>query len=137
MKTIISLICAVALCGCATTSTVEQKAANIQAFSYTAASIGSAIALTEHPEWRTQFRAAETVLTDLINNKAVTGELLRGVVNNLPIKELKSPNARIAIDGAVYLYTTTVGNQVNIESQPYVIAAATGLRDGLKAALGE
>lgn len=140
MKTIIALLCAVALCGCAITNqqaTTEQKAAEIQAFAYTAASIGTAIAIQENPANEPKFVAAYVALNNVVEQKAVTGLVLREIINTLPVKELKSPNARIAIDGATYLYTATVGNQFNLENQPYVLAAATGIRDGMKAALGK
>ncbi len=31
----------------------------------------------------------------------------------------------------------TVGNKINIENDPYILAAAIGIRDGLKIALGK
>ena len=52
------------------------------------------------------------------------------------MKELKSDTARIAIEGATLLFDSNVGNTVNIEAQVYITAAATGVRDGMKIALG-
>lgn len=124
--------------GCAITSptaTTEQKAAEVKTLAYTAASIGTAIALEEKPATRVPFELAYAKLDQLITEKAITGLLLRDILNALPVKELKSPKARIAIDGAAYLYTATVGNQVNLETQPYMLAAATGIRDAWKAVL--
>lgn len=143
-KTIIAVLCAVSLLtitpGCALfskTSTPEQKASDVQLLSYTAASIGTAIAIQENPELKPKFETAYTTLNTLVETKVITGLLLRDIISTLPVKELKSPNARIAIDGATYLYTASVGNQLNIENQPMVMAAATGIRDGMKAALGK
>lgn len=138
---ILSLIAPLVLTsGCAITrptATTEQKTAEIQTLAYTAASIGTAIALEERPGIRVPFELAYERLDQLVTEKKVTGLLLRDILNALPVAELKSPNARIAIDGATYLYTATVGNQVNLETQPYVLAAATGIRDGMKAALNK
>src|SRR6266478_2137103 len=93
--------------GCALfskTSTTEQKAADVQNLSQAAASVGTQVALQEHPEWRPQFELAYTNLDQLVTSKTVTGTLLRGILASLPIKQLKSPNAQIAIEAATVLY---------------------------------
>lgn len=126
--------------GCAFTrsdSTTEQKAADVRNLSYAAASIGTQLALAENADWRGQFDSAYETLNQLVNSKIVSGALLRDVLASLPIKELKSAEARIAIEGATLLYDSTVGTSVNIENQVYVLAAATGIRDGMKVALGK
>jgi hypothetical protein len=84
----------------------------------------------------TQFSIAYESLNRLVEQKVVSGDLLRQVVANLPVKELKSPTARIAIEGATTLFDQLVGTKVNVETAPYVLAAATGIRDGIKIALG-
>lgn len=139
----VSLVFAVALLmpasGCALfrkDTTTEQKAADVRSLCYAAASIGTSEAVKQNPAWRAQFVAAEGNLDQLVTQKTVTGDLLRNVVAGLPVKELKSDSARIAIEGATTLFDATVGNALNIEAQPYILAAATGIRDGMKAALG-
>jgi hypothetical protein len=126
--------------GCAILSkdaSVEQKAAEVQQLCFAAANIGTQVALEEQPEILPQFEIAYANLNSLVESKVVTGLLLRQIVTSLPVKELKSSNARIAIDGATYLYTAFVGEKVNIENNPYVVAAAVGIRDGLKVALNK
>jgi hypothetical protein len=118
-------------------SPTEQKAADVKVLCYAAASIGTQAALQENPETLAKFEIAYANMNKLVESKAVTGLLLRDILESLPVKELKAPNARIAIDGATYLYTAFVGEKVNIEGNPYVIAAATGIRDGLKIALNK
>jgi hypothetical protein len=118
-------------------SPTEQKAVEIKSLCYAAASIGTQVALQENPATLAKFEIAYVNLNKLVESKVITGLLLREIVESLPVKELKSPNARIAIDGATYLYTAFVGEKVNIEGNPYVIAAATGIRDGLKIALNK
>lgn len=128
------------LCGgCALfsrSSSTDQKLADVRNLSYAAASIGTAEALKQNPGRRPQFEAAFHRLDQLVVQKTVTGDFLRELVAGLPVKELKSDTARIAIEGATLLFDQTVGSRVNIETEPYVLAAATGVRDGLKIALG-
>jgi hypothetical protein len=126
--------------GCAlfsNTATQEQKVSDVRNLSRAAASIGTQEALLENPMWLPRFLAARAQLEKLVTNKTVTGALLRDVIASLPVKELKSPQARIAITTATTLFDATVGSQVNIESQPYVLAAASGILDGLRDALGQ
>ena len=117
-------------------STQAQKAGEVRNLCYAAASIGTAEALKQNPQWRQPFTTTYQNLDQLVTQKTVTGDLLRSVINGLPVKELKSDTARIAIEGATMLFDANVGNTVNIEAQVYITAAATGVRDGMKIALG-
>lgn len=114
----------------------EEKLREVRLLSYAAASVGTQIALQQSPTWRPRFDDAYDQLNQLVESKVITGTLLRNILASLPVKELKSDTARIAIEGATVLYDSLVGDQVNIEAQPYVLAAATGIRDGMKVALG-
>ncbi len=134
MKKLNSLILAATLLvSCATTP--EGKITQIHDLSYAAASLGTQVALRQNPTWKPQFELAFNNLNILIATGAVTGSLLRDILEGLPVKELKSENAKLAIETATFLYDTTVGTKINIESKPYVLAAATGIRDGLRVAL--
>jgi hypothetical protein len=138
-NTIISLMVLVLFTNCAIfskTSTIDQKAAEIRNLSYAAASIGTQVALKQNPNWKTQFDIAYTSLDTLVNSKRITGSLLRDIIAGLPVKELKGDTAKIAIEGATTLFDATIGDKINIENDPYVLAAATGIRDGMKIALG-
>ncbi len=124
--------------GCAifsSSSTTDQKLADVRNLSYAAASLGTREALLQNPIWRPQFLSAYTQLNQLVSQKIVTGDLLRTILAGLPVKELKSDQARIAIDAALALYDSTVGTRIDIEKAPYALAAAAGIRDGLKVAL--
>jgi len=134
-----SLVALVLLSGCAlfrADSPEEAKLRDLQNMVYAAASIGTSIAVAEHPAWKPRFEAAYRQLDTLVRSQTVTGESLRQIVASLPVKELKSERARIAIEGATMLFDMTVGTSVSLEQTPYILAAATGLRDGLKASLG-
>jgi hypothetical protein len=117
-------------------STTEAKAKDIENLSYAAASAGTSIALQQNPAWRPKFADAFNTLNTLVNGKAITGELLRQIVASLPVKELKSDTARIAIQSATILFDQSVGTSINVESAPYVMAAARGIRNGMGVALG-
>ncbi len=116
-------------------STTEQKANDVRNLAYAAASIGTQEALLQNSSWRPQFESALLNLDILVETKTITGALLRQILASLPVKELKSAQARIAIEAATILFDSTAGTTVNIENAPYVTAAATGIRDGLKIAL--
>lgn len=128
----------ISITGCALLSasaTTEQKLADVRSLSYAAASLGTSEALLENPVWRLHFLTAYAQLDQLVNQKTITGDLLRRIIASLPVKELKSERARIAIESVTVLYDATVGGKINIEKQAYVLAAATGIRDGMKTAL--
>lgn len=141
MKKLLSLIFGLALLpGCALFqkgSSTDAKTRDIQNLCYAAASAGSQIAVSEHPEWRADFVAAYGLLDQAVTQKQITGAFLRSIVQTLTahVKELKSDKARIAVEAATYVYDSTVGTKVSIEDQVYVLAAATGIRDGLKVGL--
>ena len=125
--------------GCAlfsSSATTDQKAMDVRNLSYAAASLGTQEALLQNPAWKPQFVTAYWNLNTLVERKVVTGTLLRQVLAGLPVKELKSPQARLAIDAALMLFDATAGTTVDLEKSAYLLAAATGIRDGLKTGLG-
>jgi len=121
--------------GCASL-TPDQKAARVQGLSYAAASIGTAAALDQKPEWRPAFELALKNLSVLVDSKQITGQQLRDILATLPVKELNSRTARIAIDSATMLFDTLTGEPIDLTKTPYILAAATGIRDGMKVGLG-
>ena len=123
------------IAGCATTT--QDKLSRVQNLSYAAASLGTQIALIQNPAYRPAFELAYSNLDMLVRTKEVTGAALRMVLASLPVKELKSDKARIMIEDATFLFDMTVGTKLNIEAQPFVLAAATGIRDGLRVGLGK
>ncbi len=143
MKTHLLLALTLALAplstGCALFSKeapIEQKLADVRALTYAAAALGTQEALLQNPTWRPRFQSAYESLNKLVTQGVVTGSLLRDVLATLPVKELKSPQARLAIETATMLYDVTVGSKLDIGRAPYVNAAATGIRDGLRSGLG-
>jgi len=122
--------------GCAST-TPATKIAQVQNLSYAAASIGTSLALQSNPAYRPAFEIAYTNLDALVTTGVLTGDQLRAILASLPVRELKDQRATIAIEVATILYDALVGSKINVEAQPYVLAAATGIRNGMKQALGK
>ena len=117
-------------------STIEQKSNDIRNLAFAAASLGTREALLQNPTWRPRFVAAYEKLNQLVEQKIVTGTLLREVLESLPVRELKSDKARIALDTFVFVFDVTVGRKIDLDKAPYVTAGAVGIRDGLKSGLG-
>jgi hypothetical protein len=125
--------------GCAlfsSSATTDQKARDVQNLAYAAASLGTQSALLQNASWRPQFVSAYESLNTLVNSKVITGALLRQVLASLPVKELKSPQARLIIESATTLFDATAGTSIDLDKSVYLLAAATGIRDGLKVGLG-
>lgn len=119
-------VAALNFCGCSlfsSTSTPDQKAADVQRLCYAAASIGTQEALLQDPEWRPQFAIAYTNLDQLVSSHVITGTLLRNVISSLPVKELKSDQARVAIEGATILFDSYAGTSIDIETNVYMSSA--------------
>lgn len=134
------IVASLMLNGCALlnkSSTIEEKLADVHRLSYAAASMGTQIAIVQNPSWKPQFEQAYAQLNVLVESGAVTGTFLRSFIAQLQVKELKSETARIVIENATFLYDTVAGTKVNIETSPYINAAARGIRDGMKVALGK
>jgi len=133
------LACSPIATGCALFSKeapIEQKARDIQNLAYAAASLGTQSALLQNASWRPQFVSAYESMDTLVKSKIVTGALLRQVLDSLPVKELKSQQARLVIESATLLFDSTAGTSINLEKSVYLLAASTGIRDGLKVGLG-
>jgi hypothetical protein len=118
-------------------STVAEKARAVQQLAYAASAIGSASALEQKPEWRPAFELAYTNLNSLVESGTISGQTLRNILATLPVRELESRTARIAVDSASLLFDTITGKPVDLAEAPLVLAAAKGIRDGLRVGLGK
>jgi hypothetical protein len=118
-------------------ATQADKEKDVRNIAYAAGSIGVEVALLEKPAVRPAIEAAYAQLDKVVRDGAVTGSLLRGIVDALPWKDLKDATAVAIVRGLTTLFDATVGDRLNLQSAPMVTAAATGLRDGMKSALGK
>lgn len=100
-----------------------------------AASIGTTEALRQKPEWRDNFLVAKAELDKTINDGTIDGIRLREIMAQLPIRELHSDTARVAIQGATLLFDFATASAINIEKNEYVLAASRGVSEGIGQAL--
>jgi len=124
------LLCAFALnfSGCSTTPATTQH--RIESSCKVAAYLGTATALAEHPEWRAGFVTARDQLHVLETADTVDFVTLLAIVQQLPIKELKSPNARLAITTATILLQDYAG-ELALDNLQQLKPIAGALRAGI------
>lgn len=143
---ILFLLALVACCGVAckslnpATSQGEDPAADQQTqsdlhfWAYLAASVGAEYTLAAHPEYRPAFERAVTALDALLASDKIEPLSFRLILQQLPVKELQSPEARLAITTATILFQR-YGSSIPIDQSTHVATAAIAVRDGLRAAL--
>lgn len=115
-------------------TTDTQKLAEVVFWVNAAANTGTALALAEHPEWRPKFETALAALDALVTANSQDPTAFRNVLNSLPIKELKRPEAVIAINLASIAFQR-YGQSVALDDSSYVGAAIRAVRDGMRAGL--
>lgn len=124
--------------GCAIfskTAAPADKQAQLNSLCYVAASIGVRQAIDAAPESAPKFILAYERLNILVEQKVINGATLRNIIDGLPVPELTDGNTKIYIDAATLLIDAAIGNRITLEDAPNVLAAATGIRDGMKIAL--
>jgi hypothetical protein len=121
--------------GCASTEGGGGSQAAIIGFIEDAAMIGTAEALIEKPAWKPRFEQAHTELTAAIANARFDGATFRQILNQLPIKELKSREARIGITFAELKFVR-YGRNVGIDQPDWVKQGMTAVRNGIGLGLG-
>jgi hypothetical protein len=135
---IVLLVCGLALStGCASTggrvggTTVQDFTPAIK----TAAFGGAWYALKEHPEWRIGFETAVADLKILETADKIDFATLMAIAMRLPVDELKSEEAQLAITGATILLSGYGGKLVELDKLENVRPVATALREGIELAL--
>lgn len=140
MKTSLKLLVAAvvafaiaSLVGCSTTSGTKQV--DVQDFIpaiKTAAMVGTTYSLNEHPEWRSGFETAAKELKVLETADKIDFATIMAIVTRLPVKELQSSDARLAISGATILLSGYGNKIVALEKLDNVRPVATALREGIE-----
>lgn len=134
MKTTL-LIPLVFLLGCATVK--QDPVGEIKFWAQAAALIGTQETLREHPEYAPAFQKALVGLEMLIATGNGDPTALQQVIAQLPVDNLESREARIAVTLAKLSFAR-YGQNVTVDltqRSPYVLATAEALRDGIRAAL--
>lgn len=102
----------------------------------TAAYVGTSWALQEKPEWRPHFEKAHADLLILEQAEVIGLPELLEIIQRLPVKELKSDEARIIIVGTVLLIEELGANpEVNQVTADNIRKVVKDLRSGMKRAL--
>jgi hypothetical protein len=109
------------------TPTAEKLAPAVK----TAAMVGTVYALKEHPEWRPHFVTAVSELAILENAETIDFPTIMAIVMRLPVKELQSDEAQLAITGATILLAGYGDRLVNLENVENVRLIAKSLREGI------
>jgi hypothetical protein len=102
-----------------------------------AAFLGTLFALREHPEWKPHFETAANQLETIAAAEKLDFALVLAIVGTLPVKELKSDDARIVITSAQLLLADYGGGpavslEQAAEAREIVSAIATGMRVGMQ-----
>lgn len=134
-----ALLALTLLPGCALLNpgaTEAEKAAAVRNLAYAATSVGTAATLDLKPEYKPAFLLAYQSLDKLVTAGTISGVQLRDILLSLPVRQLGSRTALLAIDAGATLFDVTTGQPIDLAKTPYVLAAATGIRDGLKVGIG-
>lgn len=100
-----------------------------------AAEEGTFFILLEHPEWRPQFALAAADLKVIEKAERIDFPTIMAIVLRLPVKELKSTEARMAISGATILLSRYGGQGVPLDRLQQVRPIAAALREGIELGL--
>lgn len=133
MKKLTLSILAFVLVGCSTLSTSDVS--RIAAVSQQAASIGTREVLINHADWKPQFVIAAAQLHALAISPTLGVQDILKIVQQLPVKELKSQEARLSFEGATLLISAinvpTVPADRLAQLQPIAQAIADGILQGM------
>lgn len=122
--------------GCMSTSgnRVDDVAPALEVAAYT----GTIIAVQERPEWRPHFELAHQELAALETSEALDLNKVLAIVNRLPIKELKSREATIAItSGRLLLARYNSKLVVDVATQANILIITSAIRVGMGEALDQ
>lgn len=123
--------------GCASLQQPD-KVARFAAVAKVAAYDTTALCLLEKPDWRSGFELARADLATLEAANVVDFATLLEIVQRLPVKELKSPEARIAFSSAqLLLEEFTTGEIVNAQTLSDLRPVVSAIRSGIDRALAE
>lgn len=101
----------------------------------TAAYTGTALALSEKPEWRPHFQKAYDDLGILENATTIGLPEVLAILNRLPVKELKSDKAVIIITATVLMVSEAGAPEVDVITTEKLRPTIKKMREGMKLAL--
>lgn len=134
IKLILSIACiATLLVGCSTPSGVNE-AKRLETSAKVAAYVGSAEYLKIHPDKKDAFVSASRSLLAVEQSETVDVATLLAIVNKLPLKELKSEHAVIAITAATIMLTDYAGS-LQLDQLNSLKPVVKAIREGIDLAL--
>lgn len=99
----------------------------------TTVGIGTSIAVREHPEWRPKFEMAAAELYLIEQLEKIDFLVVLSIVEKLPVKELRSDEARIVFSATTIWLSVYGGPEVDVTKAKVIV---TALREGIEIGLG-
>ena len=129
---IIGAILGLLFTGCGTlTPTQQQRAVTATKI---AAYVGTHEAVRQHPEWRDGFQQAVNDLGVMEASSKIDATMILAIMQRLPVKELKSPQATLAITAATILLSDYAGS-VPLDQVQQLKPVVTAMREGIELGL--
>lgn len=132
IRTIPALL-ALLMIGCQTTPDNSQRIASAVKV---AAYVGTAAYLADHPDKRVDFERAHYELEFIERTEVIDFATVLAIVNRLPVKELKSDDARLIITGATILLADYAG-QLRLDQLEQLRPIVKAMKDGIALGLGD
>jgi hypothetical protein len=131
-KLILTALTSILLAGCQSITKEQNILSSLKVASY----LGTAISLSEHPEWKPKFEKAHGELLFIESLETIDFATILAIVNDLPVKELKSDKAIIIITGATIILSE-YGKSIDIQNIEKLRPIAKALREGIALGLGQ
>lgn len=97
----------------------------------------SSVLLASHPEWRPQFQRAKDELSLLAKQVQFDALTVIEILQRIPVKELKTPTARIAFDAGLLIIELSGDPALKPKAQESLRLVVLGLESGVGRALAE
>lgn len=118
--------------GCATTPTSQRDLApTVRVAAY----MGTAYALSEHPEWRPSFETARSELAFIEAADTIDFATVLAIVHRLPIEAIRDSKAAILVTGAIILLTD-YGASLPPDQMDKLRPIVRAMREGIELGLG-
>jgi len=135
MKTLAALTLSVALLTGCQTPPSGVNVARIASIANTAAYMGSALWLVDHPSDRPTFLLVKATLDGLIQDGQYDPLLFRDALAKLPVKELKGEKGAILIDASVLIFDLAFQEYATTDQATWLKPIMVAVRDGLQRGL--
>ena len=132
MKTFLKIICITALISLTACKTITPQSVEIRTKAITY--VATASALTVHPEYKPALKIASASFLTLSVSTNIDLTTIMALVQNLPFKELSTPQANIIVNASLILLQDTAG-QLSITQPEQLRSFSLGAHEGIDMAL--